>query len=89
MDGVMGTKKHNDMNQELAIKCARFMRRKIRDKEICLDELAKLLKKQGLVYTTTNISGINRRGLFSLRYCLAVCVALGIKTIDIDEILGD
>lgn len=85
----MSSKKHKTAVKKMAIKCRDYVRKEIFIKKLELIEVQERLAKQGLEYSTQSISGINRRGVFSLWYFLAICKALGINEINVDEILGD
>jgi hypothetical protein len=84
---VKKCKKHLAANRKYAKKCSNYMRKQIHDRYLTLGEIVAKLDKLGFEYEPVNISAINGRGTYSLVYFIAMCQAMGIKEINIKDIL--
>jgi hypothetical protein len=71
---------------EIGERATRFLKAELKRTNVTYEELAKRLKKYGLVETRDSIASKLKRGTFPATFLLACCAALNLGRIQLEDI---
>ena len=67
--------------------CQRFLKKKLKEREVTYVDLAKRLKKHGFAGTEASITNKLKRGTFSATFFLACLAAFELEAVSMEEFL--